>query len=121
MESGKTTPYFPTVTDMKFVSVVAALAAPLAASATNITWSSGFVLDDGGLATWVYSCGLGPDGLLANGYKTLKEVPTFPYIGGHPEIKFDRESLYCGSPRFTKFDFSTDVSQNHRYLLEYHI
>ena len=96
--SGKQHPYFATVTDMKFVSVVALLAAPLAASATSISWDSRF--DQRGELTTEAVCGPGPDGLLANDYKTFADLPTFPYIGGTPEItRWD--SLRCSAPRFT--------------------
>ena len=78
-ESNKQHPYFPTVTDMKLIPIVALLAAPFVVSATRVTWDPTYSNGEQSLAT--LACSDGPNGFLNQGYKVLKDLRTFPNIG----------------------------------------
>ena len=88
-----------TVTDMKFISIIALLASPLAINATRIAWNS--VYDDATQSLSTVACSNGPNGLLAK-YATFKDLPTFPHIGASDAIAA-WDSPNCGAPALLNF------------------
>ena len=117
-ESGKPHPCSPTVTDMKFISIVALLAAPFAVSATRIGWAA---YDNGEQSLNTVACSNGPNGLVTRGYSVFKDLPTFPNISGSSLVTWN--SPLCGSLHFTKLDLVMDTrgSRYNRFLLECHL
>jgi len=65
---------------MKFVSIIALLVTPFAASAERVSWDSVYDNGEGSLAT--VACSDGPNGLLTKGYDVFGDLSTFPNIGG---------------------------------------
>jgi hypothetical protein len=105
---------------MKFISIIALLVAPFAVSAIRVTWDPVYDQPTESFSN-VIACSNGPNGLLAKGYKEFSNLPTFPNISGASVASWG--SPYCGSSRFTPFDFVADVwgSLGDRYLLESHL
>lgn len=77
---------------MKFASIVAVLAAPLAICATRVTYDT--VYDQAADSLNNVACSNGPNGLITKGYKTFGDIPTFPYIGGSSVASWN--SPNCG-------------------------
>jgi len=88
--------FSPTVTDMKFISIIALLTAPFAVSATRISWDS--VYDNATQSLAVVACSDGPNGMLTKGYRLFGDLPTFPNIGGSSAVA-GWNSPNCGSFR----------------------
>ena len=104
---------------MKSISIIALLAAPLAVSATRVSWDS--VYDQGTESLSNIACSNGPNGLLTKGYNEFNDLPTFPNIGGSSVASWN--SPYCGSSHSTPFGFTADGwgSPWDRFLLESHL
>lgn len=102
--SGKQHLCFPTLVDMKFISIVTLLAAPFAVSATRISWDS--VYDNPNQSLAVVACSNGLNGMLTKGYRVFGDLPTFPNIGGSSAVA-GWNSSNCGPFRFVEFDTVT--------------
>ena len=103
---------------MKFISIVALLAAPFAVSATRIGWAA---YDNGEQSLNTVACSDGPNGLVTRGYLVFKDLPTFPNISGSSMVTWN--SPLCGSLHFIELDLVTDTrgSRYDRFLLECHL
>lgn len=86
---------------MKFISIIALLASPLAITATRVSWDPAYDKGKQSLAT--VSCSDGPNGLLTKGYNTFENLPTFPDIAASSAVTWN--SPNCGSSHFTKVAF----------------
>ena len=80
---------------MKFVSLVALFAAPLAANAIRVSWDS--VYDNGAQSLNTVACSDGANGLESKGFNVFSDFPTFPNITGSYVASYN--SPNCGSPR----------------------
>ena len=102
---------------MKFVSIIALLAAPFAISATRVSYDSFY--DQGTQSLSTVSCSDGSNGLLTKGYKLFGDLPTFPNIGGSSVVAA-YNSPNCGSSHSTDLDLKAGVGglPYTRYLLE---
>ena len=92
---------------MKYLSVLALIAVPLAASASIVTSSVDY--DDSGRSLVMLEC---YDYLSAQGDKTFGDVSWYPFVGGGTVIK-GTNSPYCGSRCFSGFDFVTPTLTVH--------
>ena len=89
---------------MKFVSIIALLTAPFAASATRISWDS--VYDNATQSLTVVACSDGSNGMIGKGYHLFGDLPTFPNIGGSSAVA-SWNSPNCGPSRVVGFDSAT--------------
>jgi len=101
-----------TVTNMKFVSIIALLTAPFAASATRISWNSGY--DSATEPLTAVACSDGSNGMIGKGYNLFGDLPTFPNIGGSSAVA-SWNSPNCGPSRVIEFD-SVPAPVAHRII-----
>ncbi|KAH7912527.1 Cerato-platanin-domain-containing protein [Hygrophoropsis aurantiaca] len=82
---------------MKFTAIIslAAFAIP-ALAVTQYTVSYDPIYDVGSTSLDQVACSNGANGLESDGYTNFKSIPSFPYIGGAPQIA-GWNSKYCGS------------------------
>ena len=78
------------------IAAVLGLATPSFSYTHKYTLSADAVYDDGHTSLSKVTCAHGEHGLLTHGHTTFENLPTFPYIGGAPQI-LNSESSYCGS------------------------
>ena len=88
---------------MKFLSVLTLIFVPLAASAAIISGND--VFNDPTQSLDVFVC---YGYLSAQGYKTLGDLPRYPYVTASTLVR-SPYSPYCGSHRFSEFDFVTNA------------
>ncbi|KAG1736893.1 cerato-platanin-related secreted protein [Suillus paluster] len=81
---------------MKFLTASTAIALATCAVATTFTASYDTTYDAGSTSLNTVACSDGPNGLETRGYTTFGSIPSFPYIGGAPQIT-GWNSPYCGS------------------------
>ena len=81
---------------MKFLTAFTAAALTTCAVATTYTLSYDPVYDQGSTSLNAVACSDGSNGMLSHGYTTFGSIPTFPYIGGAPQIT-GWNSAYCGT------------------------
>jgi hypothetical protein len=93
---------------MKFLSVFALFALPLAVSATLITDDP--VFDNATESLSVVACSDGANGMLTKGYNVFGDLPTFPNIGGSSAVA-GWNSPNCGSPCLAEFDSSAAANR----------
>ncbi|RSL41702.1 hypothetical protein BHE90_016437 [Fusarium euwallaceae] len=80
---------------MKFSGVLSALTFATAASATTVSYDTGY--DDGNRAMTSVACSDGKNGLITRyGFNKQSDIPRFPYIGGVYTIA-GWNSPNCGS------------------------
>ncbi|KAG2109457.1 Cerato-platanin [Suillus cothurnatus] len=81
---------------MKFLitSTVAALATCAIATSYSLSYDTTYDVGSNSLDT--VACSDGSNGLESRGYTTFSSIPSFPYIGGAPQIT-GWNSAYCGS------------------------
>ena len=90
---------------MKFTSIVALLAAPLAIAATHVSWAS---YDNPSQSLDTVACSNGPNGLETKGYKTLGDIPNFPNVTGAYVASWN--SPNCGSTHLIVLGFMSDAN-----------
>lgn len=90
---------------MKFVSLVALLAAPLVATAIRVSWDS--IYDNGAQSLDNVACSDGPNGLEPK-YKVFSDLPTFPNITGADAV-LGWNSPNCGTSLVTALNFTLDA------------
>lgn len=78
------------------VAAVLALVAPVFSYTRTYTVSYDTIYDHGRSSLSNVACSNGEHGLLTAGYTTFDSLPTFPYIGGAPQI-LSWNSPYCGT------------------------
>ena len=83
-----------TVTEMRFISIIALLASPLAISATRIAWSA--VYDNGDQFLSTVACSNGALLTKNTPLQAFKDLPTFPHIGASDAIAA-WNSVDCGA------------------------
>ncbi|KAH0830146.1 Cerato-platanin [Lanmaoa asiatica] len=78
------------------IAAVLSLAAPAFPYTATYTVSYDIVYDHGQNSLSDVACSNGEYGLITAGYTTFDSLPTFPYIGGVPQI-LSWNSFYCGT------------------------
>ena len=83
---------------MRLFVVAAALALASRAFSYTVTYTLTYdtIYDHGQNSLNNVACSNGEHGLITDGYSTFDSLPTFPYIGGAPQI-LSWNSPYCGS------------------------
>ena len=89
---------------MKFAPIITLLAAPLAVSATRISWDSAY--NNATQSLTVVACSDGSNGMIGKGYNIFGDLPTFPNIGGSSAVA-SWNSPNCGSFRVIEFNSAT--------------
>ncbi|KAG0706467.1 cerato-platanin-related secreted protein [Suillus ampliporus] len=81
---------------MKFLiaSIAAALATCAVATTYTVSYDTAYDISSTSLNT--VACSDGSNGMETRGYTTFGSIPSFPYIGGAPQIT-GWNSPYCGS------------------------
>jgi hypothetical protein len=79
-----------------FVVAVLDLVSPVLPYTTEYTVSYNTVYDHGQNSLNEVACSNGEYGLITSGYTTFDSLPTFPHIGGAPQIA-SWNSRYCGT------------------------
>ena len=69
---------------MKFLSIIAILAAPFVVSATSVSWDPHYDHSSQSLAS--VACSDGRNGMMTKGFRVFGDLPTFPNIGGASAI-----------------------------------
>lgn len=78
------------------IALVLALSIPAFSYTTTYTLSYDTVYDHGQNSLNDVACSNGEYGLITAGYTSFASLPTFPYIGGAPQI-MSWNSPYCGT------------------------
>ncbi|KAL7269617.1 hypothetical protein RUND412_007706 [Rhizina undulata] len=83
---------------MQFLGLIIAFAATAfsTVNAANATLSYDAVYNNASESTLLTACSNGENGLYTKGYKTLGDIPTFPYVGAAFTID-GWNSAYCGT------------------------
>ncbi|KAJ8595602.1 Cerato-platanin [Rhizopogon salebrosus TDB-379] len=93
---------------MKLSSVVALVSAfvlPTFAAQVNVTYDTTY--DNAGASLSGVACSNGANGLLTKGYTTFGSLPSFPNIGGIPNLTWN--SSLCGT--CWKLEYTTPAGQ----------
>lgn len=77
------------------VAAVLGLATPVFSQTYTLLYDT---LYDGTQTQFLHNvaCSTGPNGLITYGYNTMGEIPTYPNLGGAPQVE-GYNSIYCGS------------------------
>ncbi|KAG1770887.1 Cerato-platanin [Suillus placidus] len=96
---------------MKLSSAVALLsvfALPAFATQVNVTYTSFY--DNSATSLSQVACSNGVNGLLTKGYTTLGSLPSFPNIGGIPNLTWN--STLCGTCWNLKYTTPTGIQES---------